>query len=246
MGCGTKCQREAASIQGWDNVCMFRVLVWFLKLCFTFPQAFDPLFPGDGPVGLQGAVVPLHWAAVRQTNLSLEPDFDHVGGLGKGHGHGSRGAARQQPGPDADICSRDDRRWTSSGGLTAAGRAAPFKRSDGSEIQTLVGRSRNLNFALQPEAVAKYKQVGDNEPLCTSITRAKPQLNWWLQFFQRVRLKNISSNRVAVIWPEWLMLRKWCCYSVDILQLFFGQPFFFMLYLGYTSFVFAFSFITFL
>lgn len=72
-------------------------------ICFTFPKASDPLVSGDGPVGVQRAVVPLPCAAVRQTTLSLEPDFDHIGGLGKGHSHGSRGAARQQPAPDADI-----------------------------------------------------------------------------------------------------------------------------------------------
>lgn len=90
---------------------IFGVLICFLKLFFfffTFPEAFDALVPGDGPVGLQRAVVPLHRTAVWQTTLSLEPDFDHVGGLGKGHGHGSRGAARQQPGPDARICRGDD------------------------------------------------------------------------------------------------------------------------------------------
>lgn len=83
---------------------VYRVAICVLNLFFTFPEAFDPLVPGYGPVSFQGAVVPLHCAPVWHSDLSLEPDFDHVGGLGKGNGHGSSCAARQQPGPDAHIC----------------------------------------------------------------------------------------------------------------------------------------------
>lgn len=114
---GLSSRAEALNPRGRQHkVCILRVLIDFLKPCFTFPQASDTLLPGDGPVGLQRAAVPLHCGALRQTALSLEPDFDHISGLGKGHGHGSRGAACQQPGPDADTCGEDDRRRMSLGG----------------------------------------------------------------------------------------------------------------------------------
>lgn len=70
----------------------------------TFPETFNALDPGYGPVGVECAVVPLHAAALRQANLSLEPDLHHVGGLSEGHRHRPRCAACKQPRPDSYIC----------------------------------------------------------------------------------------------------------------------------------------------
>lgn len=77
---------------------------WYLGPAVTFPQASEPLVPGDGPVGVQGAAVPVRRAAPEQAHLRLEADFHHVGGLGHRHRHGSRGAARRQPRRNAGAC----------------------------------------------------------------------------------------------------------------------------------------------
>lgn len=66
----------------------------------TFPESFNAFHPGYGLVGVHGAVVPLHHAALRQVDLSLEPDLHHIGGLGEGHRHCPRGAACEQPCPE--------------------------------------------------------------------------------------------------------------------------------------------------
>lgn len=76
----------------------------YLKNTITFPEPPQTLVPDDGPVGLSGAAVSLHGAALKQPDLSLEPDLHHVGGLSESHRHRSRRAARQQTSPESSIC----------------------------------------------------------------------------------------------------------------------------------------------
>lgn len=60
----------------------------------TSPEPSDALLPADGAIGVHGAAVAA--GAVRQGPAGLEPDLDHVRGLGTGHGHSPRGAASQE------------------------------------------------------------------------------------------------------------------------------------------------------
>lgn len=73
-------------------------------ILFTFPKTFNAFDPGYGLVCVEGAVVPLHDAALGQADLSLKPDLHHISGLGEGHCHCPRGAACKQPRPDSYIC----------------------------------------------------------------------------------------------------------------------------------------------
>lgn len=69
----------------------------------TFPEAAHAFVPGNGLVGVQGAVVPP--SAVRQSHLSLKTHLHHVCGLCERHCHGTCGAARHEPGHNPGACA---------------------------------------------------------------------------------------------------------------------------------------------
>lgn len=68
----------------------------------TFPEAAEALQLVYLFVGLHGAVVAPSYAA--QVHLGLESNLHHVCGLGEGHGHGTRGAARQDADQNVWVC----------------------------------------------------------------------------------------------------------------------------------------------
>lgn len=82
----------------------------FLRICEGFwgfwsgtsPKAPHSLVSGNRLVGVQRAVVPP--PAVSQSHLGLETHLHHICRLRKGHGHGSCGAARHEPGDNPSAC----------------------------------------------------------------------------------------------------------------------------------------------
>lgn len=79
----------------------------------TFPKPFNTLVPGNGLVGINRAAVSWHRGALRQVDLSLEPDLHHISWLSEGHRHRPRGAACQEPGPNSNICCASNSYYTS-------------------------------------------------------------------------------------------------------------------------------------
>lgn len=83
------------------------------NLPFTFPEPFNTLVSSYGLVGINRAAVSWNRGALKQADLSLEPDLDHISGLSEGHRHRPRGAACQEPGPDSNICCASKSYYTS-------------------------------------------------------------------------------------------------------------------------------------